>query len=114
MPITGLTLSITISYFSDYLILFGYTVVMVLLVVLQRVIVSILLSQVSLEGDRACFCLMPFFRVVPNCVIKAKTVRSRIFIGDQIEECKDLSGLYYMLAFQKVKGHDHWTIIIKN
>ncbi|KAK2142530.1 hypothetical protein LSH36_942g01043 [Paralvinella palmiformis] len=38
---------------------------------------------------------------VPNCVIKAKTVRNRIFIGDQIEDCKDLSGLYYLLAFQK-------------
>lgn len=40
-------------------------------------------------------------RVVPNCVIKAKTVRNRIFIGDQIDECKDLSGLYYLLPFQK-------------
>ncbi|XP_060072850.1 actin-related protein 6-like isoform X1 [Ylistrum balloti] len=40
-------------------------------------------------------------RVLPNCVTKAKNVRTRIFIGDQIEECKDLSGLYYLLAFQK-------------
>lgn len=47
------------------------------------------------------FCTEAEPRVVPNCVIKAKTVRSRIFIGDQIEECKDLSGLYYLLAFQK-------------
>ncbi|XP_041352519.1 actin-related protein 6-like isoform X2 [Gigantopelta aegis] len=40
-------------------------------------------------------------RIVPNCVTKAKNVRTRIFIGDQIDECKDLSGLYYMLPFQK-------------
>ncbi|WAR08907.1 ARP6-like protein, partial [Mya arenaria] len=32
----------------------------------------------------------------------AKNVRTRIFIGDQIDECKDLSGLYYLLPFQKV------------
>uniref|UniRef100_A0A8W8MKS3 Actin-related protein 6 n=2 Tax=Magallana gigas TaxID=29159 RepID=A0A8W8MKS3_MAGGI len=40
-------------------------------------------------------------RIVPNCVTKAKNVRTRIFIGDQIDDCKDLSGLYYLLPFQK-------------
>jgi len=40
--------------------------------------------------------------VVPNCVIKAKSVRTRVFVSDEIEDCKDLSGLYYLLAFQKV------------
>ncbi|KAL5009609.1 hypothetical protein ScPMuIL_011914 [Solemya velum] len=40
-------------------------------------------------------------KVLPNCVTKAKNVRTRIFIGDQIDECKDLSGLYYLLPFQK-------------
>ncbi|ESN92061.1 hypothetical protein HELRODRAFT_158017 [Helobdella robusta] len=40
-------------------------------------------------------------KIIPNCVIKAKTVRNRIFIGNQIDECKDLSGLYFLLAFQK-------------
>ncbi|KAK6187646.1 hypothetical protein SNE40_005625 [Patella caerulea] len=40
-------------------------------------------------------------RIVPNCISKAKNVRTRIFIGDQIDECKDLSGLYYILPFQK-------------
>lgn len=42
------------------------------------------------------------FRIIPNCVMKAKNVRTRIFIGDQIDECKDLSSLYYLLPFQKV------------
>ena len=27
-------------------------------------------------------------RSMPNCVIKAKNVRSRVFVADQIEECK--------------------------
>ncbi|ELU11988.1 hypothetical protein CAPTEDRAFT_183790 [Capitella teleta] len=40
-------------------------------------------------------------KLVPNCVVKAKNVRNRVFIGDQVEECKDLSGLYYLLPFQK-------------
>ena len=43
-----------------------------------------------------------FSRVVPNCVTKAKNVRNRIFVADQIDECKDQSGLYYLLPFQKV------------
>jgi len=28
-------------------------------------------------------------------------VRTRIFVGDQIDDCKDLSSLYYLLPFQK-------------
>ena len=30
-------------------------------------------------------------------------MRTRIFVGDQIDDCKDLSGLYYLLPFQKVR-----------
>uniref|UniRef100_A0A0B7ADF2 Actin-related protein 6 n=1 Tax=Arion vulgaris TaxID=1028688 RepID=A0A0B7ADF2_9EUPU len=40
-------------------------------------------------------------KIIPNCVTKAKNVRTRIFIGDQIDECKDLSSMYYLLPFQK-------------
>ncbi len=43
-----------------------------------------------------------YFRVVPNCVMKAKNVKTRVFIADQIDDCKDLSGIYYLLPFQKV------------
>ena len=49
-------------------------------------------------------CVLNIYRVVPNCVTKAKNVRTRIFIGDQIDDCKDLSGLYYLLPFQKVSA----------
>lgn len=40
-------------------------------------------------------------RVVPNCIMKAKSERRRPFIGDQINECRDASGLFYILCFQK-------------
>ena len=32
---------------------------------------------------------------------RSKTERRRNFIGDQVEDCKDLSGLYYLLPYQK-------------
>jgi hypothetical protein len=34
--------------------------------------------------------------------MKAKSERRRPFIGDQVEECRDASGLFYLLPFQKV------------
>jgi len=34
--------------------------------------------------------------------MKAKSERRRTFIGDQLSECRDKSGLYFMLGFQKV------------
>lgn len=40
-------------------------------------------------------------KVVPNCVMKAKSERRRPFIGSQIDECRDASGLYYILPFQR-------------
>ncbi|XP_072036241.1 actin-related protein 6-like [Amphiura filiformis] len=40
-------------------------------------------------------------RLVPNAIMKAKSERRKQFIGSQIDDCKDLSGLYYILPFQK-------------
>ncbi|XP_065194125.1 actin-related protein 6-like [Sycon ciliatum] len=40
-------------------------------------------------------------RVVPNCMTKAKAERRRTFVGAELDECKDKSGLYYVSAFQK-------------
>ncbi|KAL5484066.1 hypothetical protein EMCRGX_G020504 [Ephydatia muelleri] len=40
-------------------------------------------------------------RIIPNCISRCKSERRRNFIGDQIEECKDLSGVYYLMPFQK-------------
>ena len=43
----------------------------------------------------------PVARVIPNCITKAKSEKRRAFIGDQIDDCRDLSSLFYMLPFQK-------------
>ncbi|XP_063241280.1 actin-related protein 6 [Bacillus rossius redtenbacheri] len=40
-------------------------------------------------------------RVIPNCIMKAKSERRRPFIADQVEDCRDASGLFYILPFQK-------------
>ncbi|XP_043214148.1 actin-related protein 6-like [Amphibalanus amphitrite] len=39
--------------------------------------------------------------VMPNAIMKAKSERRRPFIGNQIDECRDASGLFYILGFQK-------------
>lgn len=33
--------------------------------------------------------------------MKAKSERKRVFVSDQIEDCRDLSGLYYMYPHEK-------------
>ncbi|XP_071791949.1 actin-related protein 6-like [Asterias amurensis] len=40
-------------------------------------------------------------RLVPNCIMKAKNERRKTYIGSQIDDCKDLSGIFYVLPFQK-------------
>jgi len=40
-------------------------------------------------------------RVIPNFLSKAKHERRKVFFGDQLTECKDFSGLFYVLPFQK-------------
>lgn len=39
--------------------------------------------------------------IVPNCKMKVKSERQRQYIGDQIDNCKDCSGLYYILPHQR-------------
>lgn len=38
---------------------------------------------------------------MPNCKSKARSERRRPFIGDQIDDCRDTSGLFFILPFQK-------------
>ncbi|XP_025422340.1 actin-related protein 6-like isoform X1 [Sipha flava] len=40
-------------------------------------------------------------KIIPNYIMKAKSERRRTFIGDQLSECRDKSGLYFMLGYQK-------------
>jgi actin-related protein 6 len=39
--------------------------------------------------------------------MKAKSERRRPFVGDQLEDCRDASGLFYILPFQKVRYLSH-------
>lgn len=39
--------------------------------------------------------------IIPNCKMKVKSERQRQYIGDQIEDCKDCSGLYYLMSHQR-------------
>ncbi|XP_060534563.1 actin-related protein 6 [Cylas formicarius] len=39
--------------------------------------------------------------IVPNCIMKAKSERKRLFIGSQINECRDCSGLYFLLPCER-------------
>lgn len=38
---------------------------------------------------------------IPNCVTKVKSERRRLFIGDEIDECKDFTGAFYLLPISK-------------
>lgn len=40
-------------------------------------------------------------QIIPNCKMKVKSERQRQYVGDQIDDCKDCSGLYYLLPHQK-------------
>jgi actin-related protein 6 len=40
-------------------------------------------------------------QLFPNCVSKARSERRRLFIADQLEECKDCSGLFMLLPLSK-------------
>lgn len=48
-------------------------------------------------------------QIVPNCIMKAKSERKRLFIGQQVEECRDCSGLYFLLPCER--GYiTHWEV----
>lgn len=64
------------------------------------------LSSGSLEVH---YIVLVTYRVVPNCIMKVKSERKRFFIGNQIDDCRDLSGLYYLLPSEK--GYvTKWTV----
>ncbi|XP_046996293.1 actin-related protein 6 isoform X1 [Schistocerca americana] len=65
-----------------------------------------MLNRVYILDNGACSAKVEFSdsekpRIVPNCIMKAKSERRRPFIGAQVEECRDASGLFYILPFQK-------------
>lgn len=40
-------------------------------------------------------------KVMPNSIFKVKNERRKIYIGDQLDDVKDYSGLFYILPFNK-------------
>lgn len=40
-------------------------------------------------------------KIVPNAIMKAKAERKRLFVGNEINDCRDCSGLYYLLPCEK-------------
>ncbi len=61
----------------------------------------------ALVLDNGASCLKVGFsnasspRLIPNAICKAKSEKRRAFVGDQIDECRDLSSLFYILPHQK-------------
>lgn len=41
------------------------------------------------------------FRLFPNYIIKTKTDRKRIFVADEVEECRDHSSLFFLTPAEK-------------
>lgn len=40
-------------------------------------------------------------KIIPNYITKVKSERRRVFVGNQLDECKDYSGLFYLYAFER-------------
>uniref|UniRef100_A0A1I7WXF2 Tubulin domain-containing protein n=1 Tax=Heterorhabditis bacteriophora TaxID=37862 RepID=A0A1I7WXF2_HETBA len=40
-------------------------------------------------------------RMVPNCIVKAKNERKRVYVGEELCECADRSSLFFVLPFEK-------------
>lgn len=48
------------------------------------------------------------YRTISNNITRSKAER-KTFVGDQLDTCKDFSGLYYRLPFEKVLSSDNYT-----
>lgn len=50
------------------------------------------------------------YRTISNNITRSKAER-KTFVGDQLDTCKDFSGLYYRLPFEKVLSGDNYTLL---
>ena len=62
---------------------------------------STFVMDVGGSSIKAGFANQQKCKVLPNCIVKAKSEKRRAFIADQIDDCRDLSSLFYLLPFQK-------------
>lgn len=69
--------------------------------------------KAGLSSDPSCL-------TIPNCITKVKSEKRRPFIGDQLEDCKDYSGVFYILPISKgfISNWDTqrtmWNYLFKN
>ncbi|VDM25618.1 unnamed protein product [Toxocara canis] len=42
-----------------------------------------------------------YFRVFANCIVKAKSERKRVYVADEVEECRDHSSLFFLIPAEK-------------
>lgn len=62
---------------------------------------SVIIADIGGYSIKYGWCENDSPKTMGNCVCKAKSERRRLFIGDQLDECKDCSGLFYILPFNK-------------
>lgn len=48
-------------------------------------------------------------KIIDNCIFKSRTLSGRTFIGDEIDDCENLSSLYYIMPFKKGYLND-WDV----
>lgn len=60
-----------------------------------------LVSIFWLHDSVQCFIHAYHFRSFPNSIMKSKADRKRVFIADEIEECKDHSSIYFSTPAEK-------------
>ena len=62
---------------------------------------SVIIADIGGYSIKYGWCEDDVPRMMGNCICKAKSERRRLFIGDQLDDCKDCSGLFYILPFNK-------------
>ena len=50
---------------------------------------------------RVCGGSESWDRIIPNSIARSR-VEKKVFVGDEIDNCRDLSGLAYRRPFEKV------------
>lgn len=48
------------------------------------------------------FALVLILRLFPNSIVRSK-IEKKVFVGDEIESCRDYSGLAYRRPFERVR-----------
>ena len=61
------------------------------------------MSTGSRGGRAIALCSKLNHRLFPNSIARSR-VEKKLYVGDEIENCRDLSGLVYRRPFERVSG----------